>query len=175
MLERFKNYYQFRPEPQEEIIFQLRKHWIVLGLNFFKVLVSLSLLLILIIILHPWRIFNSWLWLAAFTIWFLVTLVYGFYEWMVWYLDLYILTTKRIIDIEQKTLFVRQVSEATLDKIQDVTFEINGFLATLLNFGDVKIETAGKEIVITLEKVAQPEKIQKIIFETQKDYLKEPK
>ena len=169
----FRNY-KFIKDPDEEIIFELRKHELTLILDFFKVFLSLLIFFSMIYFFHSY-IFSSWFMICFLGIWFLVTLVYGFYEWTVWYLDLYVLTDKRVVDIEQKTLFSRQVSESSLDKIQDVTFEINGFLATFFNYGNVKIETAGKETVITLDQVKDPEHLQKIIFDAQSAYNKKQK
>jgi len=170
MFDRFIQNYQFTLDPDEETIFELRKHWIVLAFKLIKAFFSLLILLIFSFLLGWSRISQSWFLIMICGIWFLVTLVYIFYEWLVWYLDLYILTNKRIVDVEQKTLFSRQISESSLDKIQDVAFEINGFVPTLFNFGNVKIETAGKETLIVLEAVPSPEDIQKTIFKVQEDY-----
>jgi len=164
--------YKFNKGQDEKIIFQLRKHWVILAFSFFKVFLSFLLFSLALYFVGFSRIFNSYVWAIIFGVWFLITLVYGFYEWLVWYLYLYFLTKRRVVDIEQKTLFIRSVSETNLDKIQDVTFEIRGFLATLFSFGNVKIETAGKETVITLDQVKNSEELQKIIFDAQKEYNK---
>lgn len=67
-----------------------------------------------------------------------------FLLWMDHYLDMWIVTTKRVIDIEQIGLFSRTVSEVPLDKIQDVTIEIRGVVETFLKFGKLRIQTAGE-------------------------------
>jgi uncharacterized membrane protein YdbT with pleckstrin-like domain len=158
----FKNY-TFQKDPDEEIIFKVRKHWLILFFSFFKAFISLIILFI-ILYLIGFSLVVFYLALSIiFGIWFIVTIVYAFYEWAIWYLDLYVLTDKRIIDIEQKTLFSRQVSESSLERIQDVTFETRGFFATFFNYGNIKVETAGKETVISLDQVSEPDKLQKII------------
>jgi uncharacterized membrane protein YdbT with pleckstrin-like domain len=95
----------------------------------------------------------------------LISLFYGAYHWFVWRNDLYLLTNQRVIVIEQKKLFWRRVSEAYLEKIQDVTYESKGITAHLLNFGDVKIQTAGKEEVIVFEGIADPVGVQQKIMD----------
>lgn len=166
MIKELKQYYLFKTEKDEKILYSIRKHWFILAKSWLRALVSF-LIIILILILTSFRVLNYWLLILILGIWFLVTLVYAFYEWLIWYLDLYIITNKRIVDIEQKSLFLRQISETSLDKIQDITFEITGFWATLLNFGTLKIETAGKETAINFDLIKNPSKIQKIIFNLQ--------
>ena len=167
----FKNY-SFNKEPDEKIIFMFRKHWVIITVSFIKALISLILFFLAIFLIGPSRVFNSIILSCILGIWLVVTLVYVSYEWLVWYLDLYILTDKRVIDIEQRTLFSRSISETTLDKIQDVTYEIHGFLATFFNYGNIKIETAGKETVISLDQIKDPEHIQKTIFHLTDSYNK---
>lgn len=166
MANRFLKNYSFQKDSDEKIIFKVHRYWITLVLSFVKAFVSILALASLIYFVGPARVYYSITLLAILGIWFLITLVYIFFEWVVWYLDLYILTTKRIVDIEQRGLFSRQVSETSLDRIQDVTFEIKGILATFFNYGNVRIETAGSETVISLDQVKDPELLQKTIFNT---------
>jgi uncharacterized membrane protein YdbT with pleckstrin-like domain len=60
-----------------------------------------------------------------------------------YYLSLQIVTSERIIDIDQKGLFLREVNELPIDNIEDVTYKQNGFWGTIFNFGDVIVQTAG--------------------------------
>jgi hypothetical protein len=61
-----------------------------------------------------------------------------------YWLDTWIVTSERIINIEQHGLFKRTVSELPLDQVQDVTSETHGFLETFLTYGDVYIQSAGE-------------------------------
>ena len=65
--------------------------------------------------------------------------------WTDYYLDVWYVTNHRIIDVEQRGLFNRTVSSFRFDQIQDVTVEIPGLLATVIDFGTVKIRTASEE------------------------------
>lgn len=62
--------------------------------------------------------------------------------WADYYLDVWIITTKRLIDIRQSSLFSRQISEFQIDRVQDVTIDIHGIIPTLLKFGNLRVETA---------------------------------
>jgi uncharacterized membrane protein YdbT with pleckstrin-like domain len=83
---------------------------------------------------------------------------------MSYYLDVWIITTERIIDIEQHGLFHRAVSEIAVERVQNVTVETPGFLATMLGFGNVKIQTAG-EGEFTISSVTECERAQRLILE----------
>jgi hypothetical protein len=60
-----------------------------------------------------------------------------------YYLSLQIVTSERIIDIDQKGLFLREVNELPIDNIEDVTYKQNGFWGTIFNYGNVIVQTAG--------------------------------
>jgi hypothetical protein len=60
-----------------------------------------------------------------------------------YYLSLQIVTTDRILDIDQKGLFLREVNELPIENIEDVTYKQNGFWGTIFNFGNVIVQTAG--------------------------------
>lgn len=131
----------------EKILMVLRRHWIViLG----KFIVCILLLLfpafagsvasfagINLQIVSPYLEFFTTLYLMI-----IVALLFIF--WMDYYLDVWIITSERIVDIEQKSLFNREVSEFMLDKVQDITVEVPNMLATFLKFGNINVQTAGE-------------------------------
>lgn len=98
-------------------------------------------------------------------IYFMLLSLFAFLLWMEYYLDVWIVTTRRIIDVDQRGLFHRVVSEIPLSRIQNVTIDINGILETLLKFGDVTIETAGELGDFTAVNVPLPYKIKDAILE----------
>jgi len=101
----------------------------------------------------------------AAAIYFLTLLLFSFLLWMEYYLDVWIVTTLRIIDIDQKSLFHRVVSEIPLSRIQNVTIDINGIIETFLKFGDVTVETAGELGNFTAVAVPLPYAIKDAILE----------
>lgn len=80
----------------------------------------------------------------SLSIYILILILYLFIWWSDYYLDIWIITNKRLIDIEQKGLFNRHVSEMNVDNIQNVTIQIEGIIPTLLKFGNLLVETAGE-------------------------------
>lgn len=94
---------------------------------------------------HPAAFF-----LFFFFLWMLGLWITGFYFWTDYYLDVWIVTNQRIIDIEQKGFFHREVTTFSIDRIEDITVTVNGLLATFIKFGDLHAHTAadGHDFVI---------------------------
>ena len=140
-----------------------RKHWWVL----LKEIVSPLLALVILLIL----------WTAAslhfdFSLWFdvplgislVVTLVWLIWRAVNWRNDLYIITDDRAIDIEKVPFLYEHRREAGLDKIQDVRYLREGLIATRLDFGNVRLETAGEIGAFTFDSVPHPRQVQNEIF-----------
>jgi hypothetical protein len=87
-----------------------------------------------------------------------------FFLFIDYYLDVSIVTSERIIDIEQDGFFSRIVAELRLYQVQDVTSEVKGFFPTLLNYGNVHIQTAGEVERFCFENVPNPEEVRDIII-----------
>ena len=96
---------------------------------------------------------------------FLFAWLFLFQLFLDYYLDSWIVTNKRIINIEQTGLFGRTVSELRLYRIQDVTATVNGFSNTMFNYGDVQIQTAGEVEHFVFEQIPHPNQISKTILE----------
>src|SRR3989338_7693655 len=80
----------------------------------------------------------------SLALYILIVILYLFIWWSDYYLDVWIITNKRLIDIEQKGLFNRHISEMHMRNIQNVSISIRGIVQTLLRFGDIVVETAAQ-------------------------------
>jgi len=153
----------------EKIILIIKKYWFIL---FWPVLKGLTLILIALILLYVksvgYYIFNSGAIAFLYLTWIVFWLSFIAYEYLNWYRDRFIITDHRIINVDQKSLFKRKVSELELDKIQDVSHEIRGMFATALNFGDVILQSAGSENII-LADIAKPADMQDIVVKLVKE------
>lgn len=88
-----------------------------------------------------------------------------FADFIDFYLDLWIVTNDRIVDIEQFNLFSRSISELDLFRIQDVTTDVHGFFATLFDYGNVTVKTASQNVNIVFKNVPNPNFIRQRIIE----------
>jgi len=95
--------------------------------------------------------------------WYLTTFGHAFAMFLNWFFNVYIITNKKIVDIDFHGLLYKNISEATLHNIEDVTSEIKGTLGVVFNIGDVYIQTAGEQREFDFELVDQPSKLRDII------------
>ena len=102
--------------------------------------------------------------LFFFVVYLMLILLMIFLVWINYYLDSWIITTDRVIDIDQKSLFYREVSEFMLDRVEDVTVEVPGILATFLHYGNIRIQTAGEK-PFTIYDVSSIYEAKRIILE----------
>jgi DNA integrity scanning protein DisA with diadenylate cyclase activity len=70
-----------------------------------------------------------------------------------------------VVDIDFIHLLYKEFSEARLNKIQDITYKTGGILATLFNYGNVLIQTAGELPNFEFELVPHPDQVVQIIGE----------
>lgn len=85
----------------------------------------------------------------------LLTLVWSVYElsialffyasFLVYYLDMLVITNERVVEVSQGNLFARKVSELELFKIQDASSDVKGIIPTLFGYGTIDIQTAGEQ------------------------------
>jgi len=108
--------------------------------------------------------------LSLLILWIGIFLIFTDY-----YLDRWVVTNQRTIDIELNGLFNLTFSSVFHDKIQDVTISIKGFLPAFFHFGDIQIETAGEFRQFIFRQIPDPEIVKQVIFEAQRDYLRQMK
>lgn len=96
---------------------------------------------------------------------YLCMLVLFFTQFVDFYLDMWIVTNDRIIDIEQFGLFARTTSELDLFRIQDATTDVKGVFATIFNYGNVTIKTASDNKSIVFRNIANPNKIREELIQ----------
>jgi len=159
-------------EKDEKIIFSVRKHWFMLLVEAFFLVFMIAAPLVAYVVfsetglsvLFAEILGNTTALSVAFTsLWFLAVWVIFFVVWTDYYLDILILTDRRMIDIEQRGLFSREVSTFRLDRIQDITVEVNGIIATLLKFGNIHVQTAGEDREFVGKGIPNPSKLRDII------------
>ena len=88
-----------------------------------------------------------------------------FYSFFVeFYLDCWILTNDRLIDVRQISLFSRTIAEVDLYQVQDVSSEIKGLFPTIFNYGNVYLQTAGVIPKFIILNVSHPDKLRQTIL-----------
>jgi uncharacterized membrane protein YdbT with pleckstrin-like domain len=145
----FTHYHFDGQKPQEEIILVLHRHWFDILSRFFLLFVMFILLLGSYVFL-PF-IFSdlkndqgNLLFTFIESLFFMLFWLISALVWVDYYFDVWIVTNERIVNIEQKGLFSRTVSELELENIQDITTDVKGVISTFLNYGNLYVQTAGE-------------------------------
>jgi len=100
--------------------------------------------------------------------------LFGFFSFIDYYLDIWLITSERIIDVHQEGFFSRTVSELKLFKIQDVTSELKGFSKFVFRYGDVYVQTAGEVQRFVFKQIPHPEEVRDIIIKLAEEKKKIP-
>jgi len=115
----------------------LKRHWMAfLWLFFYSFMV---IVIIISIYLSMW--FTAWSNFIVI-IFVMIASVLLYVEWLNNELDMYVITNKRIIGIDQISFLNRTVSECSLADVQEVNSKTKWVLANLFDYGSVTIQTA---------------------------------
>lgn len=168
----------FGQHENEKVVLLLRRHWTVLintGTKAFFMLFALALALALATIFLPTASQQPFVGIILFccSTYLLFVWSWVFLRIVDYYLDAWIITDKRIVDIEQAGLFKRVSSTLNLTKIQDITTEVSGMSATMMHYGSLYIQTAGEKERFSMEHVGHPEKVKAIIMDLYNNALRQ--
>lgn len=157
-------------QENEKIYMILRPHWMIFFLRFLAWLIFAAIL-----VLVNWLIqkYAPNLLAAPYVEYvnlvksvYLLFLILGLLIlWTMYYLNMQIITNERIVDITQRSLLHRTISELHLDSTEDVTAEVKGVLGTFLDYGNVYIQTAAETERFVLDHVPNPAKVEKLILD----------
>ncbi len=155
----------------ERVIAVIRHHWFV----YVRELIGIGIVFILPFFVLPFAfastggviplpsiapgviVFFSSLW--ALAMWHA-----AFARWTDYYFDIWIITNHRVIDIDQKGFFARNVATLlTLNHIQDMEADVSGVISSILNYGHVKIQTAAAKSEFTIDEVPNPAGVERLI------------
>lgn len=167
-------------EKDEKIILEIRKHWFVL---FSKTLFLVFLLVLPVVVVVGANILGiskfitvigdgTFISIILTTTWLLFIWITFFVIWTDYYLDILIITNKRVIDINQKGLFSRDIAVSQLENVEDVATEIHGLIATLLNFGNIQLQTAGEKREFIVKGIPNPSNIRRQIMKAHENALR---
>jgi membrane protein YdbS with pleckstrin-like domain len=156
--------------PDEKVVLFLRRQWFAWA----GIVVGACLLLAVptMITFYFWETISAWLSMPAIgplvvviaSMYVLCVWLFSFLEFTDYYLDTWVITTHRVINIEQKGLFNRVASELHLAAVQDVTSDVQGIVHTFFDYGNVFIQTAAELERFALKDIERPEKVKELII-----------
>lgn len=160
-------------EENEMILKVVRKHWFIIFSQVFSIVLAGVLPFILIAISSAFTVTNTLLTelhvdgiiISYFSgVWLLIVNIALVGIWTDYYLDMWIITNKRIISIDQQGFFRRSVSSFRFERLQDITVDIKGFIETMLDFGKITADTAGHD-PFTIRGIPNPRGVKSLILE----------
>ncbi|KKW42088.1 MAG: hypothetical protein UY92_C0010G0004 [Candidatus Magasanikbacteria bacterium GW2011_GWA2_56_11] len=154
-----------RQKSYERVEYALRRHWLtfVPAVFLFILLLGVPLALYALInslfpaILNSAVIFPIAVLLGS--VYYLFTYLFFYVQFIDYYLDLWVITNDRVVDIEQHGLFDRVTTELDLFRIQDVTSNVKGVLPTVFHYGDVTVTTASSNSSIVFRQIPRPDHV----------------
>ena len=132
----------------EKILFVIRHHWsgFLGSIGIFSAMAIFPLLIIYVGNLTLANQAEQYLSiivtaLAGFYL-FLLTFIFG--SWLDFYYDVIFITNRRMLNVSQKGLLAREISELNLRQVQNVSTQMDGVLRSYFNYGTLIVETAGE-------------------------------
>jgi hypothetical protein len=163
---------EFELEPGEHVVKEARKHWFIFLLQLlpFAILALLPLALPRLL-----EMFNQPLWSTVnwggdgvirllLATWWLFIWTAAWLTFTRYFLNLWVVTNFRIVDIHQKGFFRREVSSLLLNRVQDITVDTEGILVSLLDIGDINVQSAGAVDRFSMRGIPHPAQMRDIIL-----------
>lgn len=83
----------------------------------------------------------------------------------------WILTSDSLTQVQQSNLFDRESSQLSLHNLEDISAEQNGFLPHILNYGIVKVETAGEKTKFSFNYCPNPNYYARQVLAARESFL----
>ncbi len=165
---------QLKLEGDETILKTVRKHWFILLMQTLGIIVlGIAPLIMMSIVLgsqftapfiaSPELLYGPATFFGAG--WLIIVWMVLFGAWTDYYLDMWVITNKRLIAVDQQGFFHRSVASFRFERLQDITIEIRGIIATLLDIGSIRADTAGHSESFVIKGVPHPRDVKALIQE----------
>lgn len=164
---------EFELEPGEHVVLQVRKHWLlfVIELLPYAIMMVIPFALPKLLILAPpvakyvaFFDYSTQLSRAALSVWLLVVWTGAWGAFTKYFLNAWVLTNERIVNIKQRRFFSREVSSLFLSRVQDVTTDVSGVLQSFLSIGNIKVQTAAEDIEFIMHGIPHPEQMRDLVL-----------
>lgn len=164
---------EFELEPGEHVVLQARKHWFLFLAELlpYAILAILPFALPKLLLLAPPMApyaalfdFSTPMARAVLGVWLLLAWTGAWGAFTRYFLNAWVLTNLRIVDIEQRRYFSREVSSLFLSRVQDITTEVVGVLPSLMGIGDIKVQSAGADVEFVMHGIPRPEQMRDVIL-----------
>ncbi len=94
--------------------------------------------------------------LGVAILWAIAIAVRAYFRWYRYHHDVWLVTNQRLVDSIRRHWFHRRVASADLVDIEDVSMERDGIPQTMLDFGNLRVQTAGEQENFVLSNIHHP-------------------
>ena len=151
--------YQFHGQrPDEEVVLFTRQHPFVALRSALWVVVFCAFPILVWVILET-GLFVSLSLLASLIVAVLIALM----AWYRWFNTVFMLTNERVLFLEQRGLFTREMAECPLTGIQQVSHKIHGVMPTIFGYGVLSVATSAGTQSLDIYGLPEPYEIQEDI------------
>lgn len=153
-------------ETDEEVILLVRRALIT---NAPWIITTLILILIPLVFFIAGGLFSPFFKISASTqlvmllFYYLALIGFILVEFTIWYFNVGLVTNKRIIDLDVSGILFKHSAETRLELIEDVSYSQVGSVRSILDYGDVHMQTAGTLSNFEFDRAPNPAKIVRII------------
>jgi hypothetical protein len=156
-----------RQENDEEIVLFFRKHFItnfpwILGTFLLLAAPPLLVYMLQIIQFSPTFLSPQFQFLLLL-FYYLIVVGYAFANFLSWFYNIGLVTTKRAIDLDFTNLSSISFATTELESVVDVHFTQVGFAQQFFNYGDVILQTDSRQQNFNFERSPQPAQAVNII------------
>lgn len=156
-------------QPGEEAVLVVHRHWFFLAaplaLAILALVVPTAIILELLRRTDAPRTVDAVLSVGTLVYELAVT-VRAYFIWYAWIHDIWVITNQRLVDGQKRHWFHEEVSTADLQHVQDVSLDRHGVLATLLRFGDLRVQTASEIADFMLRRIPNPQEVLAVLDRT---------
>jgi uncharacterized membrane protein YdbT with pleckstrin-like domain len=160
-------------ETDEVILAQVRKHWFLILMQMLGVAIGAVLPPLFLFALEATPIATLLTFdtlggemIALYAGWLIFVWMALFGVWTNYYLDVWTVTNKRLITVDQRGLFHRDTGSFRLERLQDINVNVRGIIATFLKFGDLEAETASGDKNFVARGIPDPQELKALILKS---------
>ncbi|MEP7217253.1 MAG: PH domain-containing protein [Anaerolineaceae bacterium] len=138
----------FTLQGDEHLVLFCRRHW----LYFYSKLAGVVLALLIPTVAVLWLVqistgFGGMVGKGTLLVaaaWVVYWAIRGYFTWFRYQNDIWVVTNQRIIDSTKYNWIKQRIASADLVDVEDISVIREGLLATMFNYGDLRVQTAGE-------------------------------
>jgi len=165
----------FDLQQDETILLYAKRHWAFLTWRLVKIglvaIVPVVALLVLAAMTFGLDGDAGKIVIGLSVLWLLVGAARGYLAWYQYQHDIWVVSDQRVIDSLKHHWFHHQMASADLDDVEDISIRREGVVATMFNYGDLQLQTAGERPNFVLSGIPNPSTVLALV-DHQRDIAK---